>query len=223
MFIKILRFVVSTFINLTCDVTIENLENFTNEKGKVIVTANHLGRLDALMIYYLSNRDDLIIIAAEKYQNVAFFRWLAKKVDALFVDRYNADFSTVRKMLRRINKGGILVIAPEGTRSKTKALQKAHDGAAYIGMKTGIPVVPVGITGSEDEDFNARLKVLKKPIIHVKVGKPIILPPLPKVDREEKITEQTDEIMCQIASLLPEKYRGVYKNHPRLTELLAEG
>jgi 1-acyl-sn-glycerol-3-phosphate acyltransferase len=56
----------------------------------------------------------------------------------------------------------------------------------------------------------------------VKAGPAFKLPPLPREDREEVLKQYTDEIMCHIAALLPEKYRGVYADHPRLKELLTQ-
>jgi 1-acyl-sn-glycerol-3-phosphate acyltransferase len=53
-------------------------------------------------------------------------------------------------------------------------------------------------------------------------GKPFIIPPLPKQDRDAALQHATDEIMCQIAALLPERYRGVYAGQPRVKELLNE-
>ena len=65
-----------------------------------------------------------------------------------------------------------------------------------------------------------RLKHLKKSEIKIIVGTPLNLPPIPKKNRDAILKEYTEEIMCQIGALLPEKYRGVYANHPRLKELL---
>ena len=117
--------------------------------------------------------------------------------------------------------GGILVIAPEGTRSKTEAMAEGKPGVAYLALKGGLPIVPVGLTGTEDRAVLERLKHFKKSEIKIIVGRPFNLPPIQRKDRDVFLKQYTDEIMCQIGVLLPEKYRGVYAEHPRLKELLA--
>jgi 1-acyl-sn-glycerol-3-phosphate acyltransferase len=113
-----------------------------------------------------------------------------------------------------------LVIAPEGTRSRTGSLIEAKPGASYLATKLDRPIVPVGITGTEDQALLGNLKKLRRGSIVVTAGPSFTLPPLPKENRDEALKQYTDEIMCHIAALLPEKYRGVYANHPRLKELL---
>ena len=83
-----------------------------------------------------------------------------------------------------------------------------------------IIIVPVGITGTEDEALLGNLKKLRRGYITVTAGPIFTLPPLPRENRDEALKLYTDEIMCHIAALLPEKYRGVYANHPKLKELL---
>jgi len=113
-----------------------------------------------------------------------------------------------------------LVIAPEGTRSRTGSLIEAKPGVSYLATKLNRPIVPVGITGTEDQALIVNLKKLRRGHITVTAGHPFMLPPLPRENRDEVLKQYTDEIMCHIAALLPEKYRGVYANHPRLKELL---
>jgi 1-acyl-sn-glycerol-3-phosphate acyltransferase len=116
--------------------------------------------------------------------------------------------------------GSILVIAPEGTRSKTETMAEGKPGVAYLAMKARVPIVPVGLVGTEDRVVVEQLKHLKKSEIKITVGMPFNLPAIQRVNREEVLKQCTDEIMCRIGALLPEKYRGVYADHSRLKELL---
>jgi 1-acyl-sn-glycerol-3-phosphate acyltransferase len=86
----------------------------------------------------------------------------------------------------------------------------------------GYPLLPVGISGSFDEIFFDQLKHLRRPHVTVSIGPRFTLPPLPSGNqgRDEALKADTDEIMCRIAALLPEEYRGFYADHPRLKELL---
>jgi 1-acyl-sn-glycerol-3-phosphate acyltransferase len=113
-------------------------------------------------------------------------------------------------------------MAPEGTRSQSEALIPGRPGAAYLASKTGVPIVPVGVTGTEDRAVKARLRRLQRPHIVIRIGSPFTLPPMERQDRDAYLQAYTDEIMCRIAVLLPPTYRGVYADHPRLKELLLE-
>jgi 1-acyl-sn-glycerol-3-phosphate acyltransferase len=187
-----------------------------------VMTSNHIGRLDAALVYNFSQRRDIILIVAEKYRKIPLIPWFVKQIDGIWVDRFNADFGAVRETLNRLKKGGVLVLAPEGTRSPTGNLQKARAGASYLAAKAEVPIVPVALVGSEDANVVAHLRRLRRTVITIRVGKAFRLPPLPKKDREAALEAYTDEIMCRIAALLPEERRGEYANHPRVKELLAE-
>src|SRR5512140_2537068 len=137
---KILRAVVRLIINLIARVKMTGFENLPSSGGFVIA-ANHIGRLDAALAYYLLDRSDIIMMVAEKYQKYAFFRWLVKLTNGMFVDRYNADLRTVRETLRRLNQGQVLTVTPEGTRSKSGQLIEGKQGGIYLAMKAGVPIL----------------------------------------------------------------------------------
>jgi 1-acyl-sn-glycerol-3-phosphate acyltransferase len=120
-----------------------------------------------------------------------------------------------------MKEGNTLVIAPEGTRSRVGTLLEGKPGVSYLATKLNRPIVPVAICGTEDKVFWGNLKRLRRNHVIVRAGPAFTLPPLPRENREEVLRQYTDEIMCRIAVLLPEKYHGFYKNHPRLRELLA--
>ncbi len=212
---RLIRFV----IDLIARVTIEGLENIHQSNGFVIAT-NHLGRLDVALLYY-ALEGDFILPVAEKYEHHWLFGPVGNAMGALWLDRFNADVRSMREMLARMKSGEILVIAPEGTRSKTEAMAEGKPGVAYLAMKTGTPIVPVALAGTEDRVVLNQLKHLKKSDIKITIGKPFHLPPVRGKDREAALKQYTDEIMCRIAALLPEKYRGVYAEHARLKELLS--
>ncbi len=161
MIYRLVRIFINIVVKLTMKLEVEGLENLP-QSGSFIATSNHLGRLDAVLIWYFLKRKDIIVIVAEKYQDNRFFRWFARQLNAIFVDRYNADVSTMRQVLARLNKGEVFVVAPEGTRSRTGALIEARQGAAYIAAKSGLPILPVGVTGTEDHLAKKQLKRLRR-------------------------------------------------------------
>src|SRR3990172_8064258 len=214
------RLVANLVVHLIARVQITDIERIQRTEGPIMVVCNHLGRLDFIFTLALVNRDDVIIVVAEKYRKSALMRWVVRQMDLLFLERFEADLGTLREVLRRLQRGGFLVIAPEGTRSPTEALLEGKPGAAFLAAKTGARVIPIGVIGTEDRVIKESLRKLHRPSIRITVGEEFFIPPLPRENRDEFLTGYTDEIMTRIAALLPKKYRGVYTNHPNLGELL---
>lgn len=218
---KLVHFLVNLIIRLTARFRIIGIENVPFQSS-FILASNHIGRLDAILIYKFSSRRDVILLVAEKYRKIPLVPWLAEQLDVIWVDRFNADVSAVRETLGRLKKGGVLALAPEGTRSPDGRLQEGRAGASYLAVKAGVPIVPVALVGSDDDIFFPNLRRLKRTLVTATVGQPFSLPPLPSKDRDVALKQYTDEIMCRIAVLLPPERHGVYADHPRLKELLAE-
>ncbi len=133
---KFTRFVINLILRLVAHIDIFGLENIPSS-GSVILATNHLGRLDPLLAYYILNRQDIIMFVAEKYRQNLIFRWFVKQLDAIFIERFNADFHAMRVALNRLRQGGVLVIAPEGTRSPTGALIEGRSGVKLPGSQDG--------------------------------------------------------------------------------------
>lgn len=219
MMLKILRFLIRVFLNSIANFELRGKENLPLTGG-MIIASNHIGILDIIMVYYGIDRTDLFIPVAEKWEKIGWIRWLGKQLNFLFIDRYNPDLKAMRRMIALMEEGKCLVIAPEGTRSRTGSLIEGKPGVAYLAARSGFPVIPIAITGTEDKNILGNVKRLRKTKITLSGGKPFVIPPLPKTDRDEALKKSIDEIMCRIAALLPEEYRGFYADHPRLKELL---
>jgi 1-acyl-sn-glycerol-3-phosphate acyltransferase len=192
------------------------------ETGSVLITTNHLSRLDTPLLLALTDREDLVAIVAKNYQEKTFFKWILERVAGMvWMDRENTDFAALRQALDHLRQGEIIGIAPEGTRSRdSKGLLEGKQGAALLAARASVPIVPVGIIGSEK--VNQGWMHLQRPLVTIRVGEPYTLPEFDMQDRQGWLAHYTDEIMCRIAALLPPGYRGFYANHPRLQELLAE-
>jgi 1-acyl-sn-glycerol-3-phosphate acyltransferase len=223
---RFLRWLIRAILNTIADIELISMENVPDKGGFVIAT-NHIGILDIAMFHYKFDRYDMFIPVAEKWEKQAWIRFLGRELNFLFVDRFNPDLKALRKMIGLMESGNSLVIAPEGTRSRTGGLIEGKPGVAFLAARSGFPVVPVAITGTEDKGILANIKRLKKTRITLTAGKPFTLPPIPpagpagKEMRDAALQTYTDDIMCHIAAILPERYRGIYAEHPRLKELLA--
>jgi len=216
-----LRWLLRTLVNLIAKVEIHGYENVP-PSGAFIIATNHLGMLDAAMLFYALSRWDVFIPVAEKWEEIAFLRWAGKYANFIFIDRFNPDLKAMRKIIGLMEAGNILVIAPEGTRSRTATMAEGKPGVSYLAAKLNRPILPVGLAGTEDKVVMDNIKRFRRSHIVVTAGKAFMLPPLPTKDRDAALKQDTDEIMCRIAALIPEKYRGVYAEHPRLKELLAQ-
>lgn len=215
----ILRTLIRLIFNLIARVDVSGYEHLPTE-GNFVIATNHLGIVDAPLAFYALDRWDLFVLVGEKWEKNPFFRWLGKNFNFIFIDRFSPDIKALRKVIALMDEGKNLVIAPEGTRSRVGALIEGKPGVSYLATRLGQPIVPVGIAGTEDKVIFGNLKKLQRSQIVLKAGPAFTLPPLPRENRDEVLKQYTDEIMCRIAALLPEKHWGVYKNHPRLKELL---
>lgn len=215
----ILRWLIRLLFNIVAHVELKGYENLPKE-GSYVIATNHLGIVDAPIAFYALDRWDMFVLIGEKWEKVTLFRWLGKYFNFIFVDRYNPDIKTLRRVISLMEENNILVIAPEGTRSRVGSLIEAKPGVSYLATKLNRPIVPVAIIGTEDKALFGNLKKLRRAHIIVTAGKPFMLPPLPRENRDAVLKQYTDDIMCHIAALLPEKYRGVYAEHPGLKDLL---
>lgn len=215
----ILRWLVRAVFNLVARVDVQGYEHLP-KAGSFVIATNHLGIIDAPMAFYALDRWDMFVMVAEKWNEIALFRWLGKYFNFIFIDRHNPDIKALRKVIELMKEDNILVIAPEGTRSRVGSMIEARPGVSYLATKLNRPILPVALTGTEDKVLFGNLKRLKRTHMTITAGPAFTLPPLPKEGRDEALKQYTDEIMCHIAAILPEKYRGVYAEHPRLKELL---
>jgi len=198
-----------------------NPENLP-KTGGALITTNHLSRLDTPLLLAITDRTDLVGIIAKSYLEKPVIKWILGKAGRMvWMDRSTTDFTAIRDALRLLREGAMVGIAPEGTRShEAKGLLKGKAGAALMADRAGVPMVPVAILGS-DRIYQGWMK-LRRPSVTVTVGEPYHLPEVDFGDRQAWLVQSTDEIMCRIAALLPLEYRGYYKDHPRLKELLRQ-
>ena len=188
-------------------------------EGGYIAAANHLSVIDVPLAYCLLNRYDVTGLVAKNHQKNALFRWLINMLDGIWLSREEIDTRALRAARDHLQNGGVLGIAPEGTRSKTGALNEAKTGVAFLADQAKVPILPVAVSGTWQ--ITSEILKLKRPVIEVNIGQVFILPPVDRKTRDYDLQQNTDEIMCQLAALLPPENRGFYADHPRLKELLA--
>ena len=222
-----LRLALRTFIRilftLLTRLNVQGLEHIPKH-GPAILAANHVSIIDATLVFMLLERSDATGLVADKYQKNLLLRWLVNRVKGIWINRESADFRALRVAVKYLEQGGLLGIAPEGTRSRTAALSPAKTGVAFLAEKAAysigspVPIVPIAISGT-DLAFH-ELARLRRGRVLVRVGTPLTLPALEKDGRGDALQRNTDEIMSRIACMLPESYRGAYAGHSRVMELV---
>jgi 1-acyl-sn-glycerol-3-phosphate acyltransferase len=183
--------------------------------GPVILAANHISNADAVILgAWLTKSLGRRIHWLGKKE---MFDWpvvgyVARNGGIHPVDRAAADVDAFRTAERVLREGHVLMIFPEGTRSPTGELQKPKDGLAMLALRTGAPIVPIGI--SNTDRVWPKGKLLPRPGRHatMRIGRAFSLADeLPEgLDRKRAKAAATDLIMRRIAALIDPRHRGAY-------------
>lgn len=177
--------------------------------GPLILASNHLNNADPPMIALAIPRHPTFMAKQ------AMIRWPilgpAFRIFGAFpVRRGQVDRAAMRAAVGVLERGDMLVMFPEGSRSRTGSLTRAHSGTAHIALRSGAPILPVAITGTEVIRWPwLFLKPYTVPHVKVTIGEPFLLPPVENLTAQAT-SDATSVIMHRIAALLPPEYRGVY-------------
>ncbi len=218
--LRFLRWFVRAFLRLFTRLEVHGAEKVPTT-GATLWTMNHLHWLDPPIGFAIVERP-AAMFAADKWERRPVIGHLLRwSQSTIFVARGEVDRKALSQALEVLKAGALLAIAPEGTRSKTGALQQGREGPAYLASRTGAVIVPVGAYGQEKAV--ACWKRLRRPHIVVQVGEPFVLPGTPNKAKGPQLAAYTDEIMRRIAALLPPEYRGVYAEGAAPQSALPEG
>lgn len=220
---SVARFLHWLFNALFALLTVRDVEGLDRlpADGPYILATNHLSIYDPALIYGLIGDERFSGWAAEKWERHLIFGSILKLGQAIFIQRGQVDREALDGALRWLRQGNVFGIAPEGTRSRTGGLIRGKTGVAYLAHESGVPILPLAHAGTEGSIRS--LFRLRRQRIRVRFGEPIRLSPPDPSHRTAALRPDTDEVMCQIAAMLPPAYRGVYRDHPRLAELLRVG
>ncbi|MBI3763603.1 MAG: 1-acyl-sn-glycerol-3-phosphate acyltransferase [Chloroflexi bacterium] len=197
--------------------TVRGLENFP-PSGPALMVTNHLSLFDPPAIFITMPRQGIVFVTT-KHQRNPLIAAILRAAGCIWVERGEADRAALKAGLDVLKEGFVLGIAPEGTRSPTHALQKGKTGAAYLATRASAPILPVVVWGVEEIKNTARQ--LRRAQATVSYGRVFHLPDDARA-KGEALEAYTTEIMCHLAALLPEKYRGYYADHPRVQKLISE-
>lgn len=174
-----------------------------------IVVANHVNLLDSPILGVSLGRK-VYFMAKEELFHSPTIGWLAKQFGAFPVAKGRINRHAGRRALELLASGQTLIIFPEGGRSKEGKLGQAYSGAALLAVRSGVPIVPVGIIGTGQ--LKGKWWVFRRPKITLNIGQPFTLSAFHDKFSKEEIARMNYEIMMHISKLLPKEYRGVYTN-----------
>lgn len=203
-----IRLAMAAGVHLLGRVQTDGLENLPRTGG-CLLAVNHLSMADGPLLLSLLPRR-AILLANERLRQNRAMDWLISDMgQAIYVTPNQAEHSNddaLQQALTVLRSGGLLALSPEGTRSKTGVLLRGKTGVAWLATMAGVPVVPLAAWGQEK--WRERAASLRRIPIHVRIGKPVRLPAGAASPAE--LRQYTDQIMKDIAGMLPPEYRGVY-------------
>jgi 1-acyl-sn-glycerol-3-phosphate acyltransferase len=178
--------------------------------GPFILVSNHCSNLDPEILgWAVGYRTGRLIhwMAKSEMLRWPVLGWLASQSGVYFVRRGEGDRAAQRFSLEALAGGRPIAMFPEGTRSRDGRLKAGKPGAALLAMRSGAPLLPVGIAGTH-RMFPGRARIPHAARVVVRIGEPFTLPHAPhgRLDREA-LTAGTERIMSAISELLPPEQR----------------
>lgn len=176
-------------------------------QGPLLVVVNHINMADPPAIAVSINRK-AIFLAKEELFRPRFSGYIVRNFGAMPVRRGGLNRETLHKAELVLAQGMALIMFPEGRRSLSTQLESAFSGSALIASRSGVPILPIGISGTEK--IQGISWIFRRPRIMVNIGSPFRLPQLNGKLTRVQLAEFTHSIMGRIAELLPAEYRGNY-------------
>lgn len=205
--LHLITFILRVYFRLTLRLDARGMEKVPAQ-GPLIIISNHTGQIEVpVLATLLQPRKITGWAKAEAFEN-PFLRWVFGAWGIIPVHRGEADIKSLKLALRSIEKGLIFGIAPEGTRNYTGKLKRALPGAVTLALHSGATIIPIAHWGGEI--YLKNLKKFKRSDFHLRVGEPFTIDTKGVKVSGELRQQIVDEMMVQLALLLPEEYRGEY-------------
>lgn len=213
---QVTKIVIGKYMSKYASVTVCNSENLSRVKGPVIFICNHLSNSDGLVLHDVLKDLDVTFVAGVKLSQNVVTSLALEYINIIPINPNSADKAAITATVKLLKSGKSILIFPEGTRSRTGSLIKARRGVLLLAKLTGVPIVPLGIEGTEKllpiNDGDMGKESFHQADVKVTIGEEFNLPEkMEDEDRRSYEERAIHYVMRKIAVLLPEKYQGVYK------------
>jgi 1-acyl-sn-glycerol-3-phosphate acyltransferase len=203
------RLWVLPLLRLTIGMRIYGLKHVPKRGGAVVI-ANHLDWFDPILLVAAGPRPILWMAKAEVF-NFPVLRWFARQAGAFPVDRGKPDRTALRHAQQLLADGLLVGVFPEGTRSRTGGLIQPFPGASMVATRSGAPIIPCAIVGSERLPLSGKKPQERgRTRVSVIYGEPFRLDTHRPDGTKYHLDELTDAMLIELARQLPAPYRGVY-------------
>jgi len=203
MWYRLNRFFFRVWFSLAFGFRIEGRQH--EPRPPYILVANHASAVDIPLVA-IAARAPVAFAAKGDLLKIPAVAWWIRSVGSFFVRRGEPDREAVRTALGLLGRGRVVGIFAEGTRSLDGRLQPFEEGAAYLALKAGVPVLPVGIAGSHRTMPVGARGVRRSPVL-VRIGPPLAVPRAVGRLARDVILEWTRRLRQAVAELLPPEQR----------------
>ncbi len=205
-FYYVARVLVRMLLFLLTRCEVKGKENVPRQ-GPLLVVSNHLHAYDPAVVGVTLGRE-VIFMAKKELYHFRLRGYFLRGFGSFPVHRGKLDRKAIRQSEKVLADGMALAMFPEAKRSYSAQLQSALSGSALIATRSGAPILPVGLTGTERLDGVGW--AFRRPRLTVNIGKPFSIASAGTKLSKAELAEQTHFIMERIAELLPQQYRGEY-------------
>lgn len=209
--------ILGNYIKKYATIEIKGKEKLADIITPTIFVCNHLSNSDGLILSDALKSVDPTFVAGVKLSKNAITNLGVNVVKTTSIVPNSADHEGIRKIIDLVKSGESILLFPEGTRSRTGSLIEAKKGILLIAKMTGAPIVPLGLSGTDillpiNQSGNMSAESFQYADVTLTIGQQFEYPKKAKgQDKKEFKEYATKYIMNEIATLLPESYRGVYK------------
>lgn len=201
------RFCMKLLTIFAMRVTVRGAENIPT-RGPALLVGNHSGDADVIVgaaviphptewVGKIENRDDHWLVGP-----------IFRAYGFIWIHRGKPDKRALRVALEALAEGRMVVIAPEGRQTLTGGLEEGTAGATFLALKSGAPVIPIAMVGTENSNIYGNIKKWRRAEVQVSIGKPLYI--REQADRRDSIRVGTRQIMEALARMLPPERRGEY-------------